>query len=141
MKFRLILIYCPPNTSFEKHNLAIATKSLCDLIYKLFHSPTTTFILGDFNLPYIDWASNDATNDGVHNILLDCFLNLGLSQFVIEPSRLNQSGSGNILEIIMCNDPLFVNISTVKPPFGTSDHCIIHFLLYDVQPDPSQTSF
>ena len=89
------------------------------------------------NLPYIDWVSNAARNDGVHNLLLDCFLNLGLSQFVVEPTRLNQSGSGNILDIIMCNDPLFVNISTVKPPL--CDHCIIDFLLYDVQPDQAET--
>ena len=138
-KFRLILTYRPPNSSFDKHILAVATQSLCDLIYTLFHSHATTLIMGDFNLPYIDWASNAARNDGVHNIMLDCFLNLGISQFVVEPTRLNQLGHGNILDIIMCNDPLFVNISTVKPPLGTSDHCIIDLLLYDVQPDQAGT--
>ena len=98
-------------------------------------------ILGDFNLPYIDWSNNYARNDGVHNVLLECFLNLGFTQCVHEPSRIN---SDNILDIIMCNDPLMVNFDRIKEPISTSDHCVLDFTLflhpaamvYDVDPDP-----
>ena len=85
--------------------------------------------------------NNHARNDGVHNVLLECFLNLGLTQCVHEPSRIN---SDNILDIIMCNDPLMVNFDRIKEPISTSDHCVLDFTLflhpaamvYDVDPDP-----
>ena len=70
----------------------------------------TTVVLDDFNLPKIDWSNNLAANDNTHDMFLNLFTDLGLYQFVSEPTRFNVSGSGNILDLILCNDPLFVNV-------------------------------
>ena len=74
-KCRIILTYRPPNIP-DSTQAAIA---LCDLLYNLSKTNVTSIILGDFNLPLIDWANNYTKSDGVHDILYDCFLNLGLT--------------------------------------------------------------
>ena len=53
-----------------------------------------------------------------------------------KPTRFNVSGSGNILDLILCNDPLFVNVNDITEPFSTSDHCVINFsiLVNDFNP-------
>ena len=107
-----------------------ATTSLCTLLGKLCSTKLTTVIVGDFNLPKIDWANNSAVNDNVHDQLFNLFSNLGFYQFVSEPTRLNASGSDNILDLILCNNQLSVCGVSIKEPFSTSDHCIVDFRLY-----------
>ena len=99
-KYRIILMYRPPNSSFINSELSKATKSMIDLLHNIVHPRVTTIVMGDLNLPHIEWSSSMAKDDGVHNLLLDCFLNLGMSQFVCEPTRFGSSGISNILDII-----------------------------------------
>ena len=131
IKYRIIRVYRPPNNSYEnKTELIHATISLSKLLNNLYHAHATTLILGDFNLPNIDWCDNIAKDDDVHNLLLNCFLDLGLTQFVHAPTRLNCNGVSNILDIILCNDPLAVDFICTKGPFSTSDHCAIDFSMH-----------
>ena len=53
-----------------------------------------------------------------------------MSQFVIEPTRSNLNGEGNILDLVLCNDITALRVDEYLPPFGTSDHCMIHFSLF-----------
>ena len=56
-----------------------------------------------------------------------------MTQFVLKPTRLNNPCSlnaGNILDIILSNDPQIVNILDLKDPLAISDHCVIDFSLY-----------
>ena len=55
---------------------------------------------------------------------------LGLSQFVNEPTRLNNSSLGNILDLIFSSDPYSINIENYSAPIGSSDHCVINFNVY-----------
>ena len=57
----------------------------------------------------------------------DCVSSLGFVQFVTEGSRSNYHGSSNILDIILCNDPLGLSINSYLDPFSTSDHAMIDF--------------
>ena len=84
-------------------------------------------LLGDFNSPDINWSANIPKFDGVHDRLLDCLSNLGFIQFVNEPTRTQFNGASNILDIILCNDPLAVNIECISEHFVTSDHCAVNF--------------
>ena len=68
----------------------------------------STIILGDFNLPLIDWSNNSSPHDNVHDTFLDCFRHLGMTQFVTVPTRYNSKGDGNILDIILCNNCMAV---------------------------------
>ena len=73
-KYRFILTYRPPNLP----DLIPATIALRDLLCNLSATNVTSFILGDFNLPSIDWSNNFAKPDGVHNVLLEFFNDIGL---------------------------------------------------------------
>ena len=53
-----------------------------------------------------------------------------MTQFVKNPTRYSNSGSGNILDIILCDDQLFIDILDHHPPLGTSDHFMVEFIMF-----------
>ena len=55
---------------------------------------------------------------------------LGMSQLVTQPTRITNTGQANILDLIFTNDPLSINIVNFLPPFSTSDHLMIDFVIY-----------
>jgi hypothetical protein len=59
--------------------------------------------------------------------MVGCFSNLGLYQFVMEPTHCSHSGKNNILDLILSNDPLGVIINQYSDPLSTSDHITIDF--------------
>ena len=70
MKYRIIIVYRPPNSSNESRaDLLFGATSLCKLLNNLCHSHATTSVLGDFNLPDINWSANIPKYDGVHDRL------------------------------------------------------------------------
>ena len=138
-KYRFILVYRPPHSSGITND-QVHSECLSTLIFNLSPKHGTTIILGDLNLPHIDWFNNRTmNNDFDHNCLFECFSNLGLSQFVLEPTRLNLNGVSNTLDVILSNDPLIINIIEVSEPFSTSDHCMINFSLL-LPPSKQHTS-
>jgi hypothetical protein len=86
----LVLIYRPPSSNAE--NLI----SLYNLIEKM---PQNSIILGDFNLPGLNWEENIATGQGRR--LLDVATDNGLVQLVKFPTH----RKGNILDLILTNCP------------------------------------
>ena len=138
-KYRFILVYRPPHSSGITND-RVHSECLSTLILNLSPKHGTTIILGDLNLPHIDWFNNRTmNNDFDHNCLFECFSNLGLSQFVLEPTRLNLNGVSNTLDVILSNDPLIINIIEVSELFSTSDHCMINFSLL-LPPSKQHTS-
>ena len=79
------------------------TSQLKCLVIKLGHPFYNTIVLGEFNLPNIDWIENDLTLDGIHDVMYDCFSSLGFTQFLNEPTRISNSGNNNILDLILSN--------------------------------------
>ena len=57
-------------------------------------------------------------------MFLDATIDLGFSQYVAEPTR-----GENILDIVLCNDPLLISEVNVGPPFSISDHNRVDFLI------------
>ena len=129
LRLKFVLVYKPPIKLSS-----IVEQSRATALTKILHShcddTTVNIVLGDFNLPDIDWLSNDSKLDGIHDVVYNCFSTLGLSQFVIEPTSLNLNGEGNILDLVLCNDITALRVDEYLPPFGTSDHCMIHFSLF-----------
>jgi len=58
------------------------------------------FIIGDLNLPHIDWEPFDSPEDQIHSVFLDFCLKFGLNQFVNEST--------------LCNNTLHLVLSTIN---------------------------
>ncbi len=73
-------------------------------------------IMGNFNLPGIDWIQDQRKGRADENFLVlvhDCFL----TQFVDKPTM----GSA-VFDLLLCNDP---NMVEVRKHFRASDHNIV----------------
>ena len=66
----------------------------------------------------------------IHDVVFNHLSELGSIQFVDQPTRLNNTATGNILDLIFSNDPMPINIETYGSPIGSSDHCIINFNVF-----------
>ena len=76
-------------------------------------------IVGDFNLPNIDWnllVGNSSTDNKFVEIFNDCFL----TQLVTEPTR-----NDKILDLALVNNPQIVENIEVGEGLDNSDHSII----------------
>jgi len=81
-----------------------------------------TFILGDFNLPDIDWSYYHAPDNIIHNTFLNFVNSYGLTQFVKQSTRDN-----NILGLVLSTSNKIISNIDILPPIGTSDHNVIVF--------------
>ena len=110
----IFLIYRPPNA--PQTDLA----SLVNILESEMTNFHKFFIMGDLNLPLIDW-NNYSTNDARSKIFIDFCNDHSLFQFVNFPTRAN-----NILDVVISSNN---NVFSVKPhpPLGASDHAVISF--------------
>ena len=104
-------IYRPPKTTLEND---IILYNELEAIVKT----KTSVILGDFNLPRINWKNLSADNEGTR--LLKLVKKLYLSQFVTEPTLDN-----NILDIVLSSEADLINACEVGETLANSDHKII----------------
>ena len=79
-------------------------------------------IVGDFNLPKMDWPSYVSPNEKCHSIFLNLVNELGLHQFVKEPTR-----NMNLLDLVFSNNSSLISDISVECPFSTSDHNTVQF--------------
>ncbi|KAF8355498.1 hypothetical protein PRIPAC_97121 [Pristionchus pacificus] len=118
-KIRIITVYRSPSSPAQ---------SLSSFIAYLTHLLSSDFpciILGDFNLPHIDWLglSSPSQND-----LLDFVSDHHFSQFVPFPTRFN-----NFLDLVFCDRDIIHNVSPLLP---ISDHLSVGFELRIPSPPP-----
>lgn len=122
------LVYLPPLSSHS--NLLSYLDHLLSLNQK-------TVILGDFNLPDINWESLSGSSPQSHNFC-DLIFKYNITQFVTLPTHTK----GNILDLILSNDPdlvhdLSIDSSNSLPP--SSDHFKITFGLSTSTPPKSMS--
>jgi len=79
-------------------------------------------LLGDFNLPEIDWHYYHGPDNVICNTFLRFINSYGLTQYVDQPTR-----ESNILDLIFSCSSSFVKDLCIEPPIGTSDHNVILF--------------
>jgi hypothetical protein len=109
-QLNLFLIYRSPNSNTDNLNL------LCDL---LMATKQNSILVGDFNLPGINWEEGRAT--GQAKRLLEASEEAGLTQLV----DFSTHRKGNLLDLILTNCPeKFIQIKE-EGCLGNSDHCII----------------
>lgn len=114
-KVTLGVFYRPPNND---------PKPLEDLQAVLQEFSTNELILvGDFNLPEIDWLNNRFLRQSdIYTLMMDIVQDNFLTQLINEPTR-----DSNILDLVLTTSPDLVNHLVVGEPF--SDHNSISFSL------------
>ena len=124
---------------YRPHAYLKNLKQLRDILEAINNKfPGQTFILvGDFNLPGIEWTLKQIMNycqhKQLHRQFLDILNNFMLDQLVTGPTHV----LGNTLDIICTNSPgQFTNINVVQP--GLSDHYIVSATLKTSLPQPEK---
>ena len=108
-----LLVYRPPSYSTVSNN------SVLSLIND-FCSDREVILLGDFNLPSINWLPDPPTaSNATDHSFLDAFSSLGLHQWVREPTF---PRSGNILDLVLTSESDRIGQVEVLPPIPGCDH-------------------
>ena len=94
------------------------------------HPAKLKCIIGDFNMPTIDWE----TRDNFSNRFYECSLNLFLKQSVNDTTRNIPGETPSLLDLISSNDDNPIQGITHRAPLGKSDHDIITFELNVIIP-------
>jgi endonuclease/exonuclease/phosphatase (EEP) superfamily protein YafD len=103
--------YIPPNLSPELFEQNI------QYLEKLCSTDGPLILLGDFNLPSIDWVKMIPGPGRKSARFFDFSTIHGLYQCVSKPTRVD-----NILDLVFSNDRALISDIVIKPPFGMSDH-------------------
>ena len=103
----VVVVYRSPNSSSANNT------KLCHLINTF---DKNTLVLGDFNYPNINWNTCVCDNSSLdfYNAVAD----LGFQQYVKFPTH----KKGNILDLVLCNEPNVVLDVKDCNPLGKSDH-------------------
>jgi hypothetical protein len=110
VSIRVIVIYRPPNSN------ANHCRQLVDFIDDAIGScPSNVVVVGDFNL------SQSCQRKRHYD---DLFLQHSLVQLVSKPTHGDQ-----ILDLVLCDNPMLVNNVKCDPPFSSSDHNMVLFSL------------
>ncbi|KAF2357940.1 Endonuclease/exonuclease/phosphatase [Trinorchestia longiramus] len=120
---KIVLVYRNPNCT------AIKDDEFYDCLDIILSTPHETLIMGDFNLPHINWTSRQSQAPG--SKFIDLLNTNSLQQHVNEPTRGN-----NILDLVMTTTDLSINGLEVTDKIG--DHQMIDFSL-EVQDPNSRT--
>ena len=106
------LVYRSPNSNSDNN------EKLCEL-FNNFDDNVTNFIVGDFNMPDVDWKLLSSSNK--HKTFLDTVIDKAFYQLVDFPTH----NKGNILDLVFTNCPdRIANIENIGN-LANSDHCIL----------------
>ena len=94
--------------------------------------PSHLLVLGDFNVPHIDWVYWDiqfspAPDGHCSHILLEAIADCFLYQHVRQPTRYRVGESQNTLDLILSNEEGLIHSLSYLPGVGTSDHITLRF--------------
>ena len=114
--FIISVVYIPPNSSDTYHEL------LHSYLTNLVNESSPIILLGDFNLPDVNWATYSGSSPK-SNKCCDLLFQLNLFQLVDEPTH-NQ---GNTLDLIITNNEDIVYNISIHPHYQpiSSDHFIV----------------
>jgi hypothetical protein len=115
---RFILCYRPPNYNLEDSFM------LCQLLQTFSRVPGSCNIIGDFNLPELNFDSLNIPGNAIDALFYESLHDSGFNQLVFEPTR-----NDNVLDLIFSSDIMFIHNIVIDTPFCNSDHATITFTL------------
>ena len=121
-------IYRSPNSSPEN---TIKMIDLINIACNENYMYVTKVLVGDYNIPEIDWLSWNTIKSESHYSFkfLECLRDNYLEQLVHMPTRWRDQQPGNLLDLVLtdCEDNI-LNLETANH-LGNSDHLSIEFLI------------
>lgn len=130
MPIRLVAGYRPPHSSDSAVDAVQYTNHFIDCLISVCDVDSSVVLVGDFNMPSIDWCNLQFVADSAHcSTLFATFVKqYCFEQFVLQATHLQpESRSSSLLDLVLCNDPFIISDVSVCAPFSTSDHCTVIF--------------
>ena len=84
-------------------------------------------IMGDFNLPNIDWRTQSVTTCRTSCLFLDWFHEHGLYQHVREATRIRGGCLPSLLDLVLTTSESGITNMQCGAPLGKSDHVVLFF--------------
>ena len=109
-----VCLYLSPNAATKVENIEQIYQMLAFCVNANF----PTFILGDFNLPYIDWGIPVSHGGLNHQDFVKFCINNSLTQIIDDPTHCD----GNILDLLLCNN------FSVQFTIASCWHSLVQFL-------------
>ena len=120
-KIRVLTCYRPPYYSdvdvIYVDTLAAALSNLC-------LTAQQNIILGDFNLPKINWTHYLAPVEPCYDKFITFVNNMGLQQHVHTPTHVD-----NVLDLVLTDSIGLISDVNIECPIGNSDHNTVHFTI------------
>ena len=94
-------------------------------------------LLGDFNLPEINWSEGTCNKsiESIASLFLECTLD-GMTQFVKYPTHHRTTQTPTLIDLILSNESKLVQNMKYFPPMGMSHHSVLAFCLNFSRPKP-----
>lgn len=117
----IIMCYYRPPNCHSQHVLRDEIAAISQA-----HPSSEIILVGDVNLPHIDWTTmrvkQQCGNKLLHQTFIDTLTEFHLTQLVREPTH----DKGNTLDLVCCSNPeRLTDLSVISP--GMSDHAMIEF--------------
>ncbi|KAI8516278.1 hypothetical protein Bbelb_048590 [Branchiostoma belcheri] len=119
-KLALVLCYRPPSADLEPF-----TDNMATVLTNIQKEYRNCCIVGDFNLPRVDWSTCTATGGGKESKFCEVINNHFLHQHNLTPSN----SSGNLLDLVFSNFPESLSAINEVPTVFDTDHAILEFMI------------
>ena len=120
-------IYRSPSSATENDDLL---KQLLRKAMDSQHIYVNVVIVGDFNIPEIDWNTNAILgNSGLAHAFIDLLDDLYLNQLITKPTRVREGQQSNVLDLLITDQENIVEHWELNAPLGKSDHLTLDFTL------------
>ena len=125
-KSKVIIATCYRVGTLSQDNCFEITNTICKLLRK--KNLKKFFMIGDFNLPGIQWENgtnfNDKVTDSIKTSFVNSFAKNGLEQCINEPNN----RAGNVLDLLLTTSSNSIsNLKINDTPLCKSDHFSINF--------------
>jgi hypothetical protein len=112
-------IYRSPSSK-EKNNEQLL--NLFDEI--ILRKPNYILIIGDFNLPHIDWSymSTSKNSSDIHSKFIEKLRDCFFTQLMASNTRVRGSNKASLLDLVITNDVNMIDKINTACPLGRSDH-------------------
>ena len=116
---QIVVVYRSPRSTDDSWIQILLEASQC----------ATAIIMGDFNLPTIDWENLTcvAGSPPIAHRVLDLVLEGIFTQHILQPTRITVNHPPSCLDIVLTSAAQTVDNTTLLPPIATSDHAVVRF--------------